>query len=123
MKTIATAGVLLFLAACTSNPGTNATEGAIGGAAIGCGIGAAVTAPLLGVGCVPGAIIGGAAGTGTRLASTTPLPRLLPRPMPILLLLLLHRLRLLLHRLIENRLVHLISRQAGRLLCGAGRLS
>ena len=122
MKTIATAGVLLVLAACTSNPGTNATEGAIGGAAIGCGIGAAVTAPLLGVGCVPGAIIGGAAGTGTRLASTTPLPRLLPRPMPILLLL-LHRLRLLLHRLIEHRLVHLISRQAGRLLSGAGWLS
>ena len=124
MKIIATAGVLLVLAACTSNPGTNATEGAIGGAAVGCGIGAAVTAPLLGVGCVPGAIIGGAAGTGTRLASTTPLPRLLPRPMPILLLLLLlHRLRLLLHRLIEHRLVHLISRQAGRLLSGAGRLS
>jgi len=41
-------------------------------AAIGCGIGAAVTAPLLGVGCVPGAIIGGAAGGTAGLASTPP---------------------------------------------------
>src|SRR5437660_8096691 len=74
MRTIFTAGALLALAACTPNPGTNATEGAIGGAAVGCGIGAAVTAPLLGVGCVPGAIIGAASGTGVGVASTTPPP-------------------------------------------------
>src|SRR5919197_908292 len=72
MRIMITAGALIALAACTSNPGTNATEGAVGGAAVGCGIGAAVTAPLLGVGCVPGAIIGAASGTGVGLASTTP---------------------------------------------------
>src|SRR5437763_13138718 len=52
MRIMITVGALVALAACTSNPGTNATEGAVGGAAVGCGIGAAVTAPLLGVGCV-----------------------------------------------------------------------
>jgi hypothetical protein len=65
---------VLVLAACTPNPGTNLTEGGLGGAAVGCGIGAAVTAPLLGVGCVPGAIIGGAAGGTAGLASTPPPP-------------------------------------------------
>jgi hypothetical protein len=74
MRTMIVVGSLLALAACTPNPGVNATEGAVGGAAVGCGIGAAATAPLLGVGCIPGAIIGGAAGTGTGLASTTPPP-------------------------------------------------
>ena len=76
MKTMSmTAAVaVLALAGCTSNPGTNVTEGGLGGAAVGCGIGAAVTAPLLGIGCVPGAIIGGAAGGTAGLASTPPPP-------------------------------------------------
>ena len=47
MRTALVVGSLLALAACTPNPGVNATEGAVGGAAVGCGIGAAVTAPLL----------------------------------------------------------------------------
>ena len=71
---IAAGAGLLVLAGCTPNPGVNLTEGGLGGAAVGCGIGAAVTAPLLGIGCVPGAIIGGAAGGTAGLASTPPPP-------------------------------------------------
>lgn len=77
MKTISIAGgaALLALAGCTPNPGVNVTQGGLGGAAVGCGIGAAATAPLLGIGCVPGAIIGGAAGGTAGLASTVPPPQ------------------------------------------------
>ncbi len=64
----------LSIGGCTADPGYNTTAGGLGGAAAGCAIGAAVTAPLFGVGCVPGALIGGAAGAGTGLASTPPPP-------------------------------------------------
>src|SRR5215467_2705732 len=72
---IAAGAGLLVLAGCTPNPGVNMTEGGLGGAAVGCGIGAAATAPLLGIGCVPGAIIGGATGGTAGLASTPPPPQ------------------------------------------------
>ncbi len=68
------AACALSLGGCTADPGYNTTAGGLGGAAAGCAIGAAVTAPLFGVGCVPGALIGGAAGAGTGLASTPPPP-------------------------------------------------
>jgi hypothetical protein len=79
---LAAGAALLVLAGCTPNPGANLTEGGLGGAAVGCGIGAAVTAPLLGVGCVPGAIIGGAAGGTAGLASTPPPPQYAAWPYP-----------------------------------------
>ena len=79
---IAAGAGLLVLAGCTPNPGVNVTEGGLGGAAVGCGIGAAATAPLLGIGCVPGAIIGGAVGGTTGLASTTPPPVVASTPPP-----------------------------------------
>src|SRR6266567_8398444 len=73
------AACALSIGGCTTDPGYNTTAGGLGGAAAGCAIGAAVTAPLFGVGCVPGALIGGAAGAGTGLASTPPPP---PPPPP-----------------------------------------
>ena len=79
MRYIALACALLA-AGCTSNPAYNTGAGGIGGAAVGCGIGAAVTAPLLGVGCIPGAIIGGAAGATMGAASTYPPPQYYPSP-------------------------------------------
>jgi hypothetical protein len=73
-----TAAALLALAGCgTPNPVVNAEGGGLGGAAVGCGIGAAVTAPLLGIGCIPGAIIGGASGATLGAAST---PLYVPPP-------------------------------------------
>ena len=78
----AAGAALLALAGCTPNPGVNMTEGGLGGAAVGCGIGAAATAPLLGIGCVPGAIIGGAAGGTAGLASTPPPPQYATAPYP-----------------------------------------
>jgi len=79
---IAAGAGLLALARCTPNPGANLTEGGLGGAAVGCGIGAAATAPLLGIGCVPGAIIGGAVGGTAGLASTTPPPPVVASTVP-----------------------------------------
>jgi len=79
---IAAGAGLLVLAGCTPNPGANLTEGGLGGAAVGCGIGAAATAPLLGIGCVPGAIIGGAVGGTAGVASTTPPPPQYASPYP-----------------------------------------
>ena len=74
MNKIVVVGLLLLVSACTPNPGVNMMEGGVGGAAVGCGIGALVTLPLAGIGCVPGAIIGGAAGATTGVMSTQPYP-------------------------------------------------
>jgi hypothetical protein len=81
MKALIIAGALLSLAACTTNPGVNASEGAVGGAAMGCGIGALMTAPAFGVGCIPGAIAGGMMG-GTAGLATTPPPPVVAAPPP-----------------------------------------
>jgi hypothetical protein len=82
MKAFFASAAILALAACTTNPGLNSAEGAIGGAAVGCGIGAAVTAPLLGIGCIPGAIWGGVGGATLGAASTVPPPNYAPAPPP-----------------------------------------
>src|SRR6185312_6641145 len=82
MKGLLFSALALACASCTPDPAANTTGGAVGGAAVGCGIGAAATAPLLGVGCVPGAIIGGATGGVAGAASTPPPPSYAYYPPP-----------------------------------------
>jgi hypothetical protein len=73
---------LIAIAGCTTNPVVNSGVGAVGTAAVGCGIGAAVTAPLLGVGCIPGAIAGGVIGATLGPVTTPPPPPQLASPYP-----------------------------------------
>jgi hypothetical protein len=80
-KIILALAAALSATACTPNPALNMTEGGLGGAMAGCAIGAAVTAPLLGIGCVPGALIGGSSGAAVG-AATTPPPAWSTYPQP-----------------------------------------
>lgn len=82
---IAGAGAIALaaLAGCTTSPVVNTAGGGMAGAMMGCGIGAAVTAPFFGVGCIPGVMIGAAGGSAAGLASTQPFemaPPVAPAP-------------------------------------------
>jgi hypothetical protein len=82
LKYVALASLGL-LAACTTNPAERTMTGGLGGAAAGCGIGAAIAGiPTAGIGAAPGCAIGAAIGGGTGamggLATTPPQP--VPEP-------------------------------------------